>query len=250
MGPKIEISNLHKSFYRDGVTLDVLKDINMKVYDGEFVSVIGPSGCGKSTIFNIICNLSSGYTGNISIDGVDLKSSKKRMAYMHQKDLLMPWKNLKDNISLPLEIQGMDKKEAYEKIYEMLPVFGLEGFENAYTFELSGGMKQRAALLRTFLIDSDIMLLDEPFGALDAINRDKMQLWLLSIWEKFKRSVLFITHSIDEAIFLSDRIYVLSDRPATVKLGLSIDIERPRNKGHITSSRFNEYKALLFNTLE
>jgi NitT/TauT family transport system ATP-binding protein len=144
----------------------------------------------------------------------------------------------------------MSRDAAYKKLDELLPVFGLEGFENSYPSELSGGMRQRAALLRTFLIGSDIMLLDEPFGALDAINRDKMQRWLLGIWDRFQHSVLFITHSIDEAIYLSDRVYVLTERPATVKLDLAIDIERPRSKEVVTSKKFMEYKALLLNNLE
>lgn len=250
MIPRVEILNLSKKFYKNGVELNVLNDICLKLYDGEFVSIIGPSGCGKSTIFNIICGLENSYEGSITVDGGMLEDCHKKFAYMPQKDLLMPWKKLKENLALPLEIQGIDKKDAYEKMAGYIPVFGLEGFENAYPSELSGGMRQRAALLRTFLIDSDIMLLDEPFGALDAINRDKMQRWLLDVWNNFRRSVLFITHSIDEAIYLSDRVYVLSERPARVKLGLKIDLERPRSKEIITSKKFTEYKALLLDALE
>lgn len=249
MLPKVEIVNLNKSFYKDGVEIKVLDDINIKLYDGEFVSIIGPSGCGKSTIFSIICNLQSPDSGDIIVDGKK-DNLNKRFAYMPQKDLLFPWRKLKDNMILPLEIQGEDKINAYRKVDSLFDQFGLRGFENAYPHELSGGMKQRAALLRTFLIDSDIMLLDEPFGAIDAINRDKLQVWLLDVWSKFKRSVFFITHSIDEAIYLSDRVYVLSERPASVKLEIKIDLERPRDKNIITSQKFMDYKACLLSALE
>jgi NitT/TauT family transport system ATP-binding protein len=249
MLPKVEIVNLNKSFYKDGVEIKVLDNINLKLYDGEFVSIIGPSGCGKSTIFSIICNLQNQDSGDIIVDGKK-DNINKRFAYMPQKDLLFPWRKLKDNMILPLEIQGEDKNNSYKKVDSLFDQFGLSGFENAYPNELSGGMKQRAALLRTFLIDSDIMLLDEPFGAIDAINRDKLQVWLLDVWSKFKRSVFFITHSIDEAIYLSDRIYVLSDRPASVKLEIKIDLERPRDKKIITSQKFMDYKACLLSALE
>lgn len=250
MIPRVEIKNLKKSFYKDDGEIRVLEDISLALNDGEFVSILGPSGSGKSTIFNIICGIEKSYSGSIMVDGLELKERQRKFAYMPQKDLLMPWKNLRDNISIPLDIQGISKAESEKKIQELLPLFGLNGFEKAYPSELSGGMRQRAALLRTFLIDSDIMLLDEPFGALDAISRDKMQRWLLDIWEKFRRSVLFITHSIDESIYLSDRVYVLSERPASIKLELKVDIPRPRSKDILTSDRFIEYKALLLDTLE
>lgn len=241
---------MSKSYYKGGREVKVLDGISLKLQDGEFVSVIGPSGCGKSTIFNIICGIEDSYDGEITVDGLELRKCSKKFAYMPQKDLLMPWKKLRGNLVLPLEIQGVKREEALKKVEELIPVFGLKGFEDAYPLELSGGMRQRAALLRTFLIDSDIMLLDEPFGALDAINRDKMQRWLLDIWSSFKRSVLFITHSIDEAIFLSDRVYVLSERPARIKLDLEIAIERPRDKNVVTSRKFIEYKSQLLNALE
>lgn len=178
-----------------------------------------------------------------------LSDYDKRIGYMHQKDLLMPWRTVIDNVIIPLEIQGEKKSRAREKVKELLPVFGLEGFENAYPNELSGGMRQRAALLRTVLVDSDIMLLDEPFGALDAINRTAMQNWLLDIWSRFERSVMFITHDIEEAIFLSDRVYVLTQRPARVLQEIKIEFERPRTKEILVSQKFIEYKKILMNSL-
>ena len=162
---------------------------------------------------------------------------------MHQKDLLLPWKNILDNVCLPLFIKGTDRSEAHEKAKKYFPDFGLEGFEEKYPYQLSGGMKQRAALLRTYLFADDIMLLDEPFGNLDAITRRKMQDWLLGLFEKFDASILFITHDIDEAIFLSDRIYLLSKRPAVVRKVFEIDIKRPRDIKMLTSPQFNMIKG-------
>lgn len=247
--PKILLKNLHKDFISNNDELSVLKDINLFVDKGEFISIIGPSGCGKSTIFHILTGLQKEYKGNVEIDGEPLQKKTKKMSYMHQKDLLMPWRTLIGNVMLPLELQGYSKRDASTKVKELLPIFGLEGFENAYPKELSGGMRQRAALLRTVLIDSDIMLLDEPFGALDAINRSKMQEWLLDIWNQFKRTVMFITHDIEEAIYLSDRIYVLSERPAQIIEELNIQFPRPREKDIIITPEFLQYKRILMNAL-
>ncbi|MCT4620507.1 MAG: ABC transporter ATP-binding protein [Marinisporobacter sp.] len=248
--PKIRLTNVHKDYISKRDELKVLKDINLYVNKGEFVSIIGPSGCGKSTIFHIITKLEKTYEGIVEIDGEPLEKSKERTGYMHQKDLLMPWRTLIDNVLLPLEIEGKNKKEAKEEVRKYFDVFGLEGFEEAYPNELSGGMRQRGALLRTFLVDSELLLLDEPFGALDAINRSKMQEWLLKIWHQFKRSVLFITHDIEEAIYLSDRIYVLSERPAKVLKEVQIDFERPRKKDIVVTEKFLNYKKILMDSLK
>ncbi len=246
---RIHMENVHKDFYSENDVLRVLEDINIYADEGEFVSIIGPSGCGKSTIFHILTGLVGGYEGRVEIESIPLSEYDKRVGYMHQKDLLMPWRNLIDNVIIPLEIQGEKKADAKNKVMELLPVFGLEGFEKSYPNELSGGMRQRAALLRTVLVESDIMLLDEPFGALDAISRSKMQKWLLDIWSRFKRTVMFITHDIEEAIFLSDRIYVLTNRPASVLKEVKIDFERPRNKEILVSSKFLDYKKILMDAL-
>ena len=246
---RIHMENVHKDFHSENDVLRVLEDINIYADEGEFVSIIGPSGCGKSTIFHILTGLVGGYEGRVEIDSIPLSEYDKRVGYMHQKDLLMPWRNLIDNVIIPLEIQGEKKVDAKNKVMDLLPVFGLEGFEKSYPNELSGGMRQRAALLRTVLVESDIMLLDEPFGALDAISRSKMQKWLLDIWSRFKRTVMFITHDIEEAIFLSDRIYVLTSRPASVLKEVKIDFERPRNKDILVSSKFLDYKKILMDAL-
>lgn len=168
---------------------------------------------------------------------------------MPQRDQLMPWKTLLENAMLPLEIQGTNRSQAEARVRELLPVFGLEGFANAYPTQLSGGMRQRGALLRTILIESDLVLLDEPFGALDAITREKMQRWLLGVWEKLERTVLFITHSVDEAILLSDRVYVMSQRPGRIIAEEKIRLPRPREWDMITSLGFSRHKETLLKSL-
>lgn len=216
---KIDIKNISKS-YED---VKVLDNISIKVCEGEFVSILGPSGCGKSTIFNMITNLIEYDSGSIEING--------KLSYMYQKDLLLPHKTIIDNVSLPLTImkekkfynKAVRKKEAHKKVIEYFKTFGLEGYENKYPKELSGGMKQRANFLRTFVTSNDIMLLDEPFGALDSITKSSMQNWLLDIKNKVNSTILLITHDIDEAIMLSDKIYVISKKPSIVKKEFTID---------------------------
>lgn len=208
---KISIENLCKNY--DDV--EILKDISINVYEGEFISILGPSGCGKSTIFNIVANLTSYSSGSLSIDG--------KLSYMYQKDLLLPYKTIIDNVSLPIILKKEKKKKAHEIVKPYFEIFGLSGYEYKYPKELSGGMKQRANFLRTFMNSNDIMLLDEPFGALDSITKTSMQKWLLDVKKKVNSTILLITHDIDEAIMLSDRVYVLSKRPAVVKKEFFID---------------------------
>ncbi len=241
----IETKNLNKSFG----SLYTLEDISIILERQQFVSIIGPSGCGKSTLFDIIAGLEKPDKGDVFIDGKNYNGRTGRVSYMHQKDLLFPWNNILTNLSLPLRIKGMNKKEAADKARELFDTFGLEGFEKSYPGQLSGGMRQRAALLRTYLFADDIMLLDEPFGSLDAITRHNMQLWLLGIWKKINASVLFITHDIDEAIFLSDRIYLLSKRPAVVKEVFEVNIGRPRDNSTITSANFIKIKEKILRLL-
>lgn len=217
---KIIISNLSKK-YKDKL---ILKDIDLHVYDEEIVSIIGPSGCGKSTIFNILSNLTTSDSGEVDING--------RFSYMYQKDLLLPYKNIMDNVSLPLILKGEKKKKSHETVKPYFSTFGLEGYENKYPHELSGGMRQRVNFMRTFVNSSDIMLLDEPFGALDSITRASMQNWLLDIKKEIKSTILLITHDIDEAIILSDRIYILSNKPAIVNKEVFVD-KRIYNKDNL-----------------
>lgn len=202
---KVDLKNVYKSF---GST-DVLENINIELKEGELVSIVGPSGCGKSTIFNILTDLIKLDKGKAEING--------EVSYMYQKDLLLPYKTILDNVSLPLQINGVSKKKAREEALSYFEVFDLQGYENSYPHELSGGMKQRANFLRTFICSNDIMLLDEPFGALDSITKISIQEWFLHIRKKVNSTILLITHDIDEAIMLSDRIYVLSNKPARIK---------------------------------
>jgi ABC-type nitrate/sulfonate/bicarbonate transport system ATPase subunit len=238
---KLTVKNLRKSF---GDNL-VLEDVSLSLMENEFVSLIGASGSGKSTIFNIISGLMLPDRGEVIIKGQDYTGRTGRVSYMYQKDLLLPWLKVINNVSLPLVIRGEDKKMAREKAAGYFETFGLDGFEDKYPFQLSGGMRQRAALLRTYLFSSDIMLLDEPFAALDAITRSHMHYWLLRTLKKLNSSVLFITHDIDEAILLSDRIYILSDRPAKIKEEIEIPLSWPRDKEVTTTQLFNDIKKYI-----
>lgn len=229
--PKLCVEGISKSYWVDGQRMQVLQDIDLAVWPEEFVTVLGPSGSGKSTLFNIIVGLQEPDSGCIRIDGQVVRRRLGRVAYMPQRDLLLPWRTVLDNVILGPEIAGVSREEAVRRARELLPLFGLEGFESSYPAVLSGGMRQRAALLRTFLYQQDLMLLDEPFGALDALTRMELQEWLLEVWEQLKRTVLFITHDVEEAIFLSDRVYVLTPRPGRIQEVVAVELPRPRERG-------------------
>lgn len=217
---RIIVSNVSKRLDE----LFTLDNISLTVDNHEFVVILGPSGCGKSTLLNIISGLITPDQGRIELDEEDWTGRTGRISYMQQKDLLLPHKNVLNNVAIPLLLKGMAKTEAYKYVRQYLKDFGLEGFEKYYPRQLSGGMRQRAALLRTYLFTSDIMLLDEPFARLDAITRRKMQLWLKQLCNNYRPSVLFVTHDIDEALLLADTIYVLSPRPAKVQLEIKIPV--------------------------
>lgn len=242
---KLELENITKTFSE----LVVLDDISLSLGQNEFVSIVGPSGSGKSTIFNVISGLIKPDQGRVCIDGIDFTGKTGRISYMYQKDLLLPWRKIIDNVSLPLIIKGMSKIEARKKAGESFKIFGLDGFEAKYPFQLSGGMRQRAALLRTYLSSEDIILLDEPFGGLDAITRSKMQSWLMEITKELNASILLITHDIEEAILLSERIYVLSERPAKIKAEICIDLPKERNHEIVTTVEFNKIKKRIYSIL-
>lgn len=198
--------------------LKTLDNISLAVECREFGAILGPSGCGKSTLLNIIAGLLRPDQGRIELGGADWTGCTGRVSYMQQKDLLLPWKDILDNVCIPLLLRGVGRREAHAAARTYLPDFGLDGFENYYPRQLSGGMRQRAALLRTYLFTSDIMLLDEPFATLDAITRGKMQVWLKELCAKYQPTVILVTHDIEEALLLADTIYVLSSRPARVLL--------------------------------
>ncbi|MBS1878842.1 MAG: ABC transporter ATP-binding protein [Actinobacteria bacterium] len=245
----VELHGVSKTFRNGRRAVQVLKDIQFTAEPGEFVSVIGPSGCGKSTLFKLVAGLERADTGTTEIGGKPVDPADNPVAYMPQKDLLLPWRSVIRNVTMPLEIGGVGKSEAMERARKLFPVFGLEGFEDAYPFTLSGGMRQRAALMRTVIQERPLMLLDEPFGALDSLTRTEMQEFLLDIWDRFGHTIVFITHDIRESIYLSDTIYVMTARPARVRMKVSVDLPRPRNIDVITTPRFTELEAELLHAL-
>lgn len=236
--PRIELKNISKTFLGYNRDVPALQDVSLSVLPGEFVTVIGASGSGKSTLFNLCVGLLEPDEGEIRIDGDRPRNRTGLLGYMPQSDLLLPWRSVLDNVILPLEIQGVARPKARQQAIEMLPHFGLETFENEYPSALSGGMRQRAALLRTWLMGRSTLLLDEPFGALDALTRRELQNWLLHVWEEFDRTVMFITHDVEEAVYLADRVVVLSSRPGKVKRILDIDLPRPRRQKMISEPEF------------
>lgn len=221
---KLHIDGLSASF--DGQP--ILSNISFGVEEGEFVSILGPSGCGKSTILNILAGVVTPQSGTITVDGQPLRQPGEHFAYMPQEDLLLPWKTIMDNVCLYGTIHKQ-KAQAREKAQALFPVFGLQGYEQAYPDELSGGMRQRAAFLRTALCHADILLLDEPFGALDVITRSDMQDWLATMRSQLGKTTLLVTHDIDEAIYLSDKILILNGRPASIKKEIVLT-EQPRSR--------------------
>ncbi len=247
--PKVELRHVSKTFRGNGQTVKALEDISLRVLPGEFVTVIGPSGSGKSTLFNLIVGLLEPDTGEICLDGEVCQRRAGRVGYMPQRDLLLPWRNVLDNVILPLEISGVPRPEAYARAQELLPLFGLEDFARAYPSALSGGMRQRAALLRTMLAERDILLLDEPFGALDALTRRELQDWLLGVWHRFGQTVIFVTHDVEEALYLGDRVIVLSPRPGRVIKELKVALPRPRRRGMIGWPTFGQQETELLAAL-
>lgn len=231
--PKLRVSGVAKVF-RDGQrALEVLTPIDLTVGMGQFVTVIGPSGCGKSTLFNIIAGVEQATEGVIAIDGDEKSERAGLCGYMPQQPLLLPWRTAEENVMLGLDVLRVPRKQAQRDAHELLKRFGLVEFAGNYPATLSGGMKQRIALLRTVLFNSSFLLLDEPFGALDALTRLSLQTWLLDLWQSFHSSILFITHDVREAILLSDRVYVLSARPARIVRVVEIDLPRPRQSEYL-----------------
>ena len=231
--PKLLVEGVSK-VYRDGrKSLETLASIDLVVNVGEFVTVIGPSGCGKSTLFNIVAGVDQPSSGVVAIDGDATGARAGKSGYMPQQPLLLPWRTIEENVMLGLDVRRVPRKKAQLEARELLKRFSLAEFAQNYPATLSGGMRQRVALLRTVLFNSSFLLLDEPFGALDALTRLSLQMWLLELWQTFHSSVLFITHDVREAILLSDRIYVLSSRPARVLRVVEIDLPRPRRSEHL-----------------
>ena len=244
---KLEVHNVSYSY--DGKT-NVIENINLTLGKGELVSLLGVSGGGKTTLFNVIAGLNPPQTGEILLDGVNIAGIPGKISYMMQKDLLLPYRTIEDNVDLPLLIHGTKKAEARKKVGAYFTEFGIEGTQKQYPAELSGGMRQRAALLRTYMFSGDVALLDEPFSALDTLTKSEMHRWYLDVMESIKLSTIFITHDIDEAILLSDRIYLLGGRPGTIAEEIVIREPKPRRRDFNLTEDFLSYKRQILNFLK
>jgi NitT/TauT family transport system ATP-binding protein len=232
-GPRakmIEVSHLDKTFVTvRNERVHALNDISLAVADREFITIVGPSGCGKSTLLKIIAGLLGATRGKILLAGTPVDRPRQDIGIVFQNPVLLPWRTVQDNVLLPAEVQGLPIGAARERAQELLQMVGLAGFENKYPMELSGGMQQRAAISRALVHDPNILLMDEPFGALDAMTREQMNLDLQRIWLEAGKTVVLITHSIPEAVFLGDRVIVMSARPGRIARVVEVDMARPRS---------------------
>lgn len=232
----------------------ILDRLSLRVDPGQFITLIGPSGSGKSTLFGVLTGTVAPTAGQVTVAGEPIVGRqvdrmRRPFAYMPQQDALMPWRRLLDNLTLGLEMQGVRRRAARDRVRPLLAPFGLAGFERAYPWELSGGMRQRAALLRTIVQQRAVLLLDEPFGALDALTRLEMQQWLERVWDDHRWTVLLITHDIREAVLLSDQVFVLSARPARVIGSVAIDLHRPRSLDMLADPQFVALESRLLSLL-
>ena len=227
----------------------VVKDINLELPRGGFISLLGPSGVGKTTLFNVLSGVDKPDAGNVFLGADDITGIPGKVGYMLQKDLLLEYRSVLDNVILPLLIRGEKKKTAREKAAAFFPQFGLAGYEKKYPHALSGGMRQRAALLRTCMAHNDIILLDEPFSALDAITRRQMQAWYCEIAQSMKLSTIFITHDVEEALALSDTVYIMCGVPGKIVKTMDITPPRPRDRNFSVSSEFAEQKRAILEAI-
>jgi NitT/TauT family transport system ATP-binding protein len=221
--------HIGKTFSHDGETMIAISDATLEARPGEFVSLLGPSGCGKSTLLRIINGLERPTLGTASVAGKPVTGPRPEIGFVFQADSLLPWRTIEDNVIVGLELRGVRRREARTRAREYLELTGLEHFARRFPYQLSGGMRQRANLARALIIDPELLLMDEPFGALDAQTRELMQTELLRIWEQHKKTVLFVTHSIEEAVYLSDRILLMSARPGRIVHEYRVVLERPRD---------------------
>jgi ABC-type nitrate/sulfonate/bicarbonate transport system ATPase subunit len=243
--PKLALRAVSRSFGE----MTVLSPTDLEIGAGEFISVVGPSGCGKSTLFNIIAGVLPPSEGRVVVDGEDVTGRSGHVGYMLQKDLLLPWRTVLDNIVLGAILKGTVSDEQRREGAALATRYGLGDFINHYPAALSGGMRQRVALMRTLAMHHDVMLLDEPFGALDSQTRLSMQQWLLSVWQREKRTIVFVTHDIDEAIFLADRIVVMTPRPGRIHEVIDVPIQRPRPVTCLTEPTFVALKQRILSTI-
>lgn len=242
----LQVKGVSKSFGEE----QIIQNICLELKEGEIISLLGVSGSGKTTLFNIIAGLSEPDEGAVYLEGEEITGKPGRVSYMLQKDLLLPYRTVLDNVALPLLIRGMKKREARKKAAGYFEEFSLAGTEKKYPAQISGGMRQRAALLRTYLFSEKVALLDEPFSALDMLTKSTVHEWYLEVMEKIKLSTLFITHDIDEAILLSDRICLLTGRPGEITREITIREPRPRGRDFNLSEEFLQYKREIISHLE
>lgn len=248
LADKIKIENLRKVFeVRGGGNVVALNDVSFSVREGEFVCIVGPSGCGKTTLLKIIAGLERPTSGVVTLDGKPVSGPGRDRCMVFQEYALFPWRTVLKNITFGLENLGIPKEERLKIAKRYIELVGLRGFEDRYPHELSGGMKQRVGIARALAIEPEVLLMDEPFGSLDAQTRNMLQKELLEIWEKTQKTILFVTHSVDEAVFLADKIVVLSARPAVVKEILEVDLSRMRDR---TSQEFNEVRSKVLRILQ
>jgi NitT/TauT family transport system ATP-binding protein len=225
----------------------VFNDISFRVEDGQFLTIVGPSGCGKTTLLRIIAGLERPYKGQVLLDGRVIEDRDLSVGLVFQEYALFPWRTALGNIEFGLEVLNVKRKERRSEAMRYVQEFGLRGFEDKYPSELSGGMKQRVAIARTLITNPKVVLMDEPFGALDSQTRNRMQKFLLDVWSARKDTVVFVTHNVDEAVFLSDKVMVLSERPARILRTIAVDLPRPRNR---TGQETNELRREILDLLE
>jgi NitT/TauT family transport system ATP-binding protein len=237
----IEVDRLRKQFGAQGVL--AIEEASLSIAPGEFVSVLGPSGCGKSTLLRCIAGLDAPTSGSVSVNGARVDGPPEGLGMVFQRDALLDWRNVADNLMLPIDFRHGDRAAARSRAAELLALTGLKGFENAYPAQLSGGMRQRVAICRALVDDPVLLLMDEPFGALDALTRDQMNVELQKMWLAEHKTVLFVTHSISEAIFLGDRVVVFTPRPGRIADVIKVDLPRPRRLAVRGSERFNGYAS-------
>lgn len=242
--PFIRLAGVAKTYpSRGGQVINAVEEVTVDIAHSEFTSIVGPSGCGKTTLLNIIGGLLPASRGRIDYEGLEAGRKLPRLSMVFQDAVLLPWRNVLQNVCLPIEVLSTDRAQGEAKARELIELVGLQGFEDRYPGELSGGMQQRASIARALVNDPKLLLMDEPFGALDALTRENMSLELQRIWSRSRKTVLFITHSIAESVFLSDRVLVMTARPSRVREIIDIDLPRPRTLEMTTSDAFTKYVA-------
>ncbi len=248
--PFVRIESVNKVFDTlSGDTIAAVKDISIDIGSGEFISIVGPSGCGKSTLLRMVAGLLRPSSGRVLVGGKLVQGPIKGVGFVFQRPVLFDWHKVLANVLVPVDLAGLNKKDYVDKAHELLNLVKLDGFEDKYPGELSGGMQQRVSIARSLILDPDILIMDEPFGALDALTRDQLNLEILRIWQERRKTAIFVTHNIPEAILLGTRVVVFSERPGTIKADIPIDIPYPRGIEARTDARFGEREVEIYNLI-